>query len=202
MNSGLGVRELVEFESEVAARFNRGEIKAPVHLYSGNELQMLEVFEGVESSDWVCCSWRSHYQALLKGVPREVLMSRILAGGSIALCFPDVRMVSSAIVGGVIPIAVGLAMGMKRRGEASRVHCFVGDMTAETGIYHEAVKYASQNMLNMRFVIEDNGISVCTPTKDVWGQTKPALMDGAVEVCRYSYESRYPHAGSGTRINF
>lgn len=173
-----------------------------MHLYSGNELQMLEVFRGVRAADWVCCAWRSHYQCLLKGVPREVLKARIMGGGSIALNFPECRIVSSAIVGGNLPIAVGLAMAMKRAGEASRVHVFLGDMTAMSGIAHECFVYACNHMLNMRFIVEDNGLSVCTPTKLAWGEQMPAMLDGAVELSRYTYESKYPHAGSGERINF
>ena len=202
MDSGHTAASLIEFETGIAEDFNAGKIRAPVHLYSGNELQMLQVFEGIEAEDWVCCSWRSHYQCLLKGVPPEILRSRILAGGSIALCFPSHRVVSSAIVGGILPIAVGLAMGMKRRGSVARVHVFVGDMTAKTGIFDECLRYASGHMLNMRFIVEDNGVSVCTPTKDTWGETLPGMSDMPCEMVRYSYQSGYPHAGGGKRINF
>ena len=122
--------ELIAFESDIAAIFNAGKIRAPVHLYSGNESQMIEIFREVKPEDWVFCSWRSHYQCLLKGVPPEEVKAEILAGRSISLCFPKYRVVSSAIVTGVLPIAVGAAMGIKRRGEKARVHCFVGEMTA------------------------------------------------------------------------
>ena len=121
--------DLIAFETEIADIFNAGKIRAPVHLYSGNEAQMIEIFRDVKPEDWVFCSWRSHYQCLLKGVPREEVKAEILAGRSISLCFPKYRVVSSAIVTGVLPIAVGTAMGIKRRGEKARVHCFVGDMT-------------------------------------------------------------------------
>ena len=90
----------------------------------------------------MCCSWRSHYQCLLKGVPPEKVRDEILAGRSISLCFPEYRVVSSAIVGGILPIAVGIALGLKRRNEPGRVHCFMGDMTSETGIAHECIKYS------------------------------------------------------------
>lgn len=93
-------------------------------------------------------------------------------------------------------------MGMKRRGEAARVHCFVGDMTAKTGMFDECMRYASGHMLNIRWVVEDNGLSVCTPTRDAWGETLPGMSDTPHELVSYHYESRYPHAGSGTRINF
>ena len=74
---------LIAFEDEIAALFNAGKIRAPVHLYSGNEEQMLEIFEGVRANDWVLCSWRAHYQCLLKGVPPERVRAEIVAGRSI-----------------------------------------------------------------------------------------------------------------------
>lgn len=198
----MTAEELIGFEEEVAALFNAGKILAPVHLYSGNEAQMLEVWKGVAPEDWVCCSWRSHYQCLLKGVPRERLLADIVAGKSIALCYPEFRIVSSAIVGGVIPIAVGLAMAEKRKGSLARVHCFMGEMTYRTGIANECIRYASCHSLPIRFVIEDNGLSVCTPTSTVWGEKLPAMTDGALEMQAYNYESKYPHAGAGTRVQF
>ena len=102
--------ELIAFEDEIAALFNAGKIRAPVHLYSGNEDEIIDAFRPIRAQDWVFCSWRSHYQCLLKGVPKELVRDEILAGRSISLCFPGHRIYSSAIVGGVLPIAVGAAM--------------------------------------------------------------------------------------------
>src|SRR5208283_3232994 len=137
-------QDLIAFETEIADLFNVVKLRAPIHLYYGNEEKMIEIFRDVKPEDWVFCSWRSHYQCLLKGVPREEVKAEILAGRSISLCFPKYRVVSSAIVTGVLPIAVGTAMGIKRRGEKARVHCFAGDMTAETGSFHECLKYRSE----------------------------------------------------------
>ena len=199
MNKG----ELIAFEDEVATLFNSGKIRAPVHLYSGNEDQILNVFESIRPQDWVFCSWRSHYQCLLKGVPKELILSEILAGRSISLCFPEYRIYSSAIVGGVLPIAVGVAMSMQRSGEESKVHCFVGEMTAETGIAHESIKYSRNHRLPIRFIVEDNEKSVCTDTREVWNQTCLSYEDVNDEyVSYYRYQSRYPHAGAGVRVQF
>ena len=194
--------ELIAFETEIAALFNAGQIRAPVHLSDGNEAQLIEIFREVQPQDWVCCTWRSHYHCLLKGVPPDRLRAEIIAGRSIALSFPEYRVVSSAIAGGIIPIAVGLAMGEKRKQSLARVWCFVGDMMAESGIFHECVKYATRHMLNMCFVIENNGLSVCTPTVQAWGSLLPAMEDGALMMKSYNYQSRYPHAGAGERVQF
>jgi TPP-dependent pyruvate/acetoin dehydrogenase alpha subunit len=195
--------ELIAFEERVAALFNDARIRAPVHLYSGNEAQMIDVFRDVRPRDWVFCSWRSHYQCLLKGVPEDEVLAEILAGRSISLCFPAHRIYSSAIVGGVLPIAVGTAMAVARSAEDVRVHCFMGEMTAETGIAHESIKYARNHGLPIRFVVEDNGKSVCTDTREAWAQPRSSFEgvdDGVVR--HYRYETRYPHAGAGRRVQF
>lgn len=195
--------DLINFETEIAAIFNAAKIRAPVHLYSGNETQMIEIFRDVRPDDWACCSWRSHYQCLLKGVPPEKVRDEILAGRSISLCFPEYRVVSSAIVGGILPIAVGIALGIKRRDGKNRVHCFMGEMTSETGIAHECIKYSFNHGLPIRFIVEDNGKSVCTDTRATWAS--PTLTYEKTShpmVVYYKYETHYPHAGAGARVQF
>ncbi len=108
----MTAEELIQFENDIAQLFNEAKIRAPVHLYSGNEAEIIEIFREVRPEDWVCCSWRSHYQCLLKGVPPEKVKAEILAGRSISLCFPEYQVVSSAIVGGIRPIAVGIALAL------------------------------------------------------------------------------------------
>jgi pyruvate dehydrogenase E1 component alpha subunit len=130
-------------------------------------------------------------------------MAEILAGHSISLCFPEHRIYSSAIVGGVLPIAVGAAMAIQRSGEDARVHCFMGEMTAETGIAHEAIKYSRNHGLPIRFIVEDNGKSVCTDTRSAWNQPRLSFegqRDAFIHY--YRYETRYPHAGAGVRVQF
>ena len=61
MKNLLTKEELISFEEEIADCFNKAQIKAPIHLYSGNEDNILEVFNKIEKNDWVLCSWRSHY---------------------------------------------------------------------------------------------------------------------------------------------
>lgn len=203
MITSLTAQALVDFETEIAGLFNSGKIRAPVHLYSGNEEAMIRIFQDIRPEDWVLCSWRSHYQCLLKGVPREMLKEEIVAGRSISLCFPEYRIVSSAIVTGVLPIAVGIGMAIKRRQGAERVFCFMGEMTSETGSAHECIKYAQNHELPVRFIVEDNGKSVCTDTRQTWNQ--PVLTyekSASPYVTYYQYESKYPHAGAGVRVQF
>jgi TPP-dependent pyruvate/acetoin dehydrogenase alpha subunit len=173
--------ELIAFEKDIAQIFESGQIKAPVHLHGGNEQYLIDIFKYIKPTDWVCSTHRSHYHALLKGVPPEWVKKEILNGHSITLCNSGYKFITSAIVGGIIPIAVGLAMA------GERVWCFVGDMASETGIFHECIKYATGQKLPITFVVEDNGMSVETPTDKVW---------------RYSYQRTFPHQGSGRWVTF
>ena len=199
-------KELIEFENEMAACFNAAMIKAPIHLYHDNEEQIIEVFQkhNIGSEDWVFGSWRSHYQCLLKGVPKEELKEAILKGRSISLCFKAYRVFCSVIVTGALPIAVGVALDIKRKGGTNKVYCFMGDMTSETGIAHECIKYARNHELPIHFIVEDNGKSVCTDTRATWNQEKltyEGVNDEYITYYRYTLD-KYPHAGAGIRVQF
>jgi pyruvate dehydrogenase E1 component alpha subunit len=195
--------ELINFENKIAEQFNLGKTRAPVHLYYGNEDEMINVFKNIREEDWIFCSWRSHYQCLLKGVPAAEIEKEIMEGRSISLCFPKYKVYSSAIVGGILPIAIGTALSIKRSGEDSKVYCFMGDMTSETGIAHESIKYAIQHKLPIKFIIEDNTKSVCTDTREVWNNSR-LIYEGFDNdmIYYYKYETKYPHAGAGVRVQF
>jgi len=195
-------QELIDFETEIADVFNSGEIKAPIHLYNGNENDLISVFEMIKDDDWVFCSWRSHYQCLMKGVPPSLLKKDIKEGKSITLCYPEYKIYSSAIVTGIIPIATGLALDLKRKKSESKVWCFVGDMTSETGTFFENWKYSVNFDLPITFIIEDNNKSVCTDTRKTWNCEKLFFEDEKNKIIYYKYESIYPHAGAGKRIQF
>ena len=109
------VDDLISFEEEIAETFNQGKIKSPVHLYNGNEEHIIKVFKNIKENDWVFCTWRSHYQCLLKGVDPKQIKNDILDGRSITLCYPSHKIYSSAIVSGNIPIATGVALDIKRK---------------------------------------------------------------------------------------
>ena len=202
----LTKEDLIDFENDIAACFDDAQIRAPVHLYNGNEEQMLEIFRkhDIGDDDWVFGSWRSHYQCLLKGVPPEKLKAAILKGRSISLCFAEQKVLCSGIVTGVIPIAVGAAIDIKRRGLPGKVYCFMGDMTSETAAAHVNIKYARNHKLPIHFIVEDNGKSVCTDTRATGGTEKLTYEDVNDEyITYYSYDaSKWPHAGAGRRVQF
>lgn len=203
MPNKWSVQDLKDFETQVADLFNKGEIKAPVHLSDGNEAALIEIFKEIKPNDWAFCSWRSHYQCLLKGVPPEIVLGEIMAGRSISLGFPDHRIFSSAIVGGQVPIAVGAAKAEKLKGSGNHVWCFIGDMTAETGIAQTSIRYAEQHDLPITFVVEDNAISVLTETRKVWASDTLRFNERVSSKVRvFEYKSKYPHAGAGVRVQF
>jgi TPP-dependent pyruvate/acetoin dehydrogenase alpha subunit len=197
------IESLKAYETKIADLFNNGAIRAPVHLSDGNEAQLIDLFSKVQPEDWVFCSWRSHYQCLLKGVKPEALEAAILQGRSIALCFSDFNLYSSAIVGGQIPLAVGAALSIKLSYKKAHVWCFIGDMTSETGMAQTAIRYSEKHDLPITFVVEDNGISVLTETRKVWNsQTLRFEEMESSKVVSYQYKSTYPHAGAGVRVQF
>jgi len=193
----LSKKDLIEFEEEIKQLFLDAKIKAPVHLSVGSEKELIEIFKHINPNDWVFSTHRSHYHALLKGVDRDWLKKEILANRSIHINNKEHKFFSSAIMAGNLPIAVGTAMALKIKNSSNKVWAFCGDMTAEMGIFHESVKYSARNELPIAFVIEDNGLSVDTPTDVAWGK---GTWDA--EVHRYCYKRKYPHQGCGKWVVF
>jgi len=192
------VNALISFEREIADLFNAGRIRAPVHLSGGNEVELIAYFKHrFQPGDWVVSTWRSHYHALLAGVPQETVKQAILAGRSITLCFPQYRFFSSAIVGGSLPIGLGIALGVKLASGKEIVHAFIGDMTERTGAFHEVTEYADGHNLPINFIVEDNRKSVMTETNKVWGSS---VKGPYIE--HHYYDLQWPHAGAGVRVQF
>ena len=215
----ISKQDLIAFEQECAEHFNNGRIRAPLHLSAGNEDQLIEIFQRIKPHDWVFSTWRSHFHALLHGVPREQLMAKVLKGESISINVPERRFYSSAICGGCLPIALGVAWSIKRiairnEGHSSQyekelelphVFCFVGDMAAEMGCFSEARKYASRHDLPATFVIENNGKCVNAETQELWGRTDNegwASETNKPNVMEYKYQLGWPHMGTGKFIEF
>jgi TPP-dependent pyruvate/acetoin dehydrogenase alpha subunit len=125
--------------------------------------------------------------------------------------FPEYKFICSSIVGGIPSIAVGIALANKLQNINSKVWCWVGDMTAETGSFHEAYKYSLNHELPITFIVEDNRKSVCSPTDKIWGRTKPYYLENEYvegilkqkNLIYYQYDNlKYPHAGAGIRVQF
>jgi|SRR3989338_202385 len=235
------VEELLSFSRELGQSCKEGKIKGPVHFSLGNEEQLVKIFRGLRSGEYITSSqrengysredmiskkkieiyddvkadhpvfrgikkgdrifisYRNHPHALLRGIPREWLKETVLDGRSMYPINKEYNFVTSAIVPGHLPIAVGAALGMKLKKEPYHVWAFCGDMAAETGSFEQCSKYANNFNLSITFVIEDNGKSVDTPTLPVWGGQSPLRRPNTI---RYVYELGVPHQGVGKEVGF
>ncbi len=223
------VEDLKQFEQEIADDFNNAKIRSPVHLSGGNEKQLIRIFKKVKQNDWVFTTYRSHYHALLKGMPKEELKDWIHQNKSIHLMSKNHQIVSSAIVGGTLSQAVGCALSIKlqwadniREIEMNtsedgvlgtclgkpHVWCFCGDMTASLGLFYDCFRFAEFNDLPITFIVEDNGLSTDTPTPKAWGETcvsdyHLAHLSGHKKIKKHTYKRIWPHYGTGGGfINF
>jgi len=206
MSNDITKADLQIFEQEIADIFATGKIRAPVHLRKGREEHLIRIFreQRIGEDDWVFGYWDSHELGLLKGVPREELREAIVEGKSISLCFPQYNLLCSGIVGSLMGTAVGTAWSLKREKKKGRVFLFCGDMSSETGSFFEAVKYAYNFDLPVTFVVSDNGLSVMTDTREVWGSPDPWFKGTKYEtkIIYFQYKNEFPHSGLGWKIKF
>ncbi len=198
--------DLASFEKEIADLFAAGKIRAPVHLRGGREEHLIRIFQEqcINDDDYVIGYWDSHELALLKGVPHDELRKAILEGKNISLCFPKYKIFCSGIVGSLMGVGTGVAWALKKKKDKGRVFVFCGDMSSETGIFFESVKYAYNFDLPITFVVCDNGLSVMTPTREAWGSPEPWFKGTKFEkkIIHFQYKNTYPHSGLGRLIKF
>ena len=205
-------KKLREFEQSIEKIYESGKIRAPVHLRNNNEADLCAILKDVKQQDFVYSTWASHLHALLKGVPPEEVKKKILEGKSITLHFPEYNFYSSAIVGGICPIAVGSAWACKREETLDRrVYCFVGDMSFLTGIASESIRYSLHHDLPITWVVEDNGVSVGTDTQEVWNSETYKWFEiyrnlsnecKNFKITYYKFNMTYPHSGTGVFVEF
>ena len=191
-------KKLINFEKRITILYEKKIIKGPIHLSGNNEIQLIDIFKKVKRKDWVFSGWRNHYHAILKNIPLQYIEDQIVLGKSMNLNSVKHNFFTSSIVGGILPVALGVALALKTKKSKSKVWVFIGDMTYETGIFHECYKYAANFKLPINFVVEDNNMSTNTPTKEAWGK-KQKILPG---VKYYFYKRKYPHHGIGKWILF
>ena len=105
--------DLTNFEDDIKKVYESGKIKAPIHLSGNNEDQLIKIFKKIKKNDWVFSTWRNHYHALLKGIPKEWLKKEIIEGRSMGINNIKYKFYSSAIVGGILPIALGVGKSIQ-----------------------------------------------------------------------------------------
>ena len=190
--------KLINFELKIKSLYEAGKIRSPIHLSGGNEDELIKIFKKIDKTDWVVSNWRSHYHALLHGIPSKWLEKKIISGRSMGVNSRKYKFYASSIVGGGLPIALGIAQSILINKKKNKVFVFIGDMTFESGIFHETYKYAKNFNLPINFVIEDNGLSTNTPTKIAWNKKQKIPKD----IIYYKYKRIYPHHGTGNWVLF
>lgn len=188
---------LIETENRVKELWEKGELPYLTHLCGGNEEWLCGYYsDHVGPNDWVFCSHRTHYHALLYGIEPDDLIARIRDGKSMFIY--GERFVCSAIVAGVCSITAGRALGMKLTGEKAHVHCFVGDGATDEGSFWEALRFSEGWDLPITFIVEDNGGQCGVDQGKRWGGEWPMigrLLDSP-KVRYYAYHPTHPHAGT------
>lgn len=189
---------LIATEDRLKAHWEAGDIHHLLHLCGGNEDFLLDYYsKNVKPGDWVLCSHRTHYHALMYGISPDDLVERVLNGKSMFIY--DDRFICSSIVAGVCSIACGIALAIAQKGAPERVHCWVGDGATDEGSFWEAVRFCEGRGLPLKFIVEDNGAQCGVGYEERWGAGNGQL---GVELLPYecveyySYVPTYPHAGT------
>lgn len=185
--------QLIAFEDRIGDLYLANKLPFLFHLSGGNENELISIFKNIKDDDYVISNHRSHYHALLHGIPPEVIEDRILNGRSMFIYDRERNFFCSAIIGGTPAIAAGIAWALKRKGSKSKVWCFVGDGTEDNGHLYEAIRYVDGWELPCTFVIENNDRSVEASNSERWGKTGDYVWDSP-SVLKYKYEITYPHA--------
>lgn len=154
------------FEERCAELYSGGTIRGFVHLYVGEEAVAAGVMEAISPSDNVVATYREHGHALVRGISPDSIMAEMYGkvegsshgrGGSMHIFDKDKRFFGgNAIVGGGLPIAVGLALASKMRGEDRATACFFGEGAVAEGTFHESMNLAALWRLPVLFCCENN----------------------------------------------
>jgi len=153
-------------EEKTAALLEKGEIRCPTHLYTGQEAIAVGICAALDRQDYIFGAHRSHGHYLAKGGDLRALMAELYGkstgcaggrGGSMHLVAPEIGLLGTVpLVAATIPIAVGAALACKLRGDRRVSVSFFGDGATEEGHFHESLNLASLNKLPVLFVCENN----------------------------------------------
>lgn len=179
------------FEEKTCELYMQGKIKGIAHPYVGQEAVAVGVCEALDEEDYILSTHRGHGHSIAKGIPPKYLLAELLGkftgvckgvGGSMHTTDPERGVIfSSAIVGGTIPIAVGVALAIKMRKKNNVVVSFFGDGAVNTGAFHEALNLASLWKLPVIFICENNQYALSTSVRRALGAKQ--IVDRA---CAYN----------------
>jgi len=154
------------FEEKCFELYQAQKIRGFLHLYDGEEAVAVGIMQAVQPEDAVVATYREHGQAIARGLPMTVLMAEMYGrlegccrgrGGSMHLFDRKMRFYGgNAIVGGGLPLAVGLALGDRMQERPALTACFFGEGAVDEGEFHESLNLASLWRLPVLFVCENN----------------------------------------------
>ena len=160
-------------EEAIAERYGDQKMRCPTHLSIGQEAPAAAAGAVLNATDLAVSGHRAHAHYLAKGGSLPALIAEIYGkatgcsrgkGGSMHLVDESVGfMGSTAIVGGTVPVGVGLALSRALMGAGEIVCIFIGDAVLETGAFYESANFAATHKLPVLFLCENNLYSVYTP---------------------------------------
>ena len=155
-----------QFEEKCVELYSAGAIRGFLHLYIGEEANAVGVMQALKPDDAVVATYREHGHALARGIPAGAVMAEMFGkaqgasrgrGGSMHIYDAATRFYGgNAIVGGGLPLAVGLALADKMQGKDRVTCCFFGEGAAAEGEFHESLNLAALWDLPVLFVCENN----------------------------------------------
>jgi acetoin:2,6-dichlorophenolindophenol oxidoreductase subunit alpha len=165
------------FEEMLADLFERGQLVGVVHLSIGQEATAVGVCSALAPGDQITTTHRGHHHMLARGLEPEPMLAEILGkatgycrgkGGSMHVaCFERGVTGANGIVGGGIPMALGLAEAARTLGTGGVAVSFFGDGAANQGTFHETLNLAALWRAPTVFVCENNGYTEFTPVERV-----------------------------------
>ncbi len=154
------------FEEKCAELYTQGKIQGFLHLYIGEEAVAVGAMRALRAEDNVVSTYREHGHALARGMGTGAVLAEMFGkangccrgrGGSMHLFDAERRFFGGhAIVGGGLPISVGLALAAKLRGEQRVTCCFFGDGAVAEGVFHESLNLAGLWKVPVLFLCENN----------------------------------------------
>lgn len=161
-----------KFEEKCAELYTKEKIRGFLHLYDGEEAVAVGIIPVLEEQDRLVATYREHAHALVRGVPMSSVMAEMYGkaegcaggrGGSMHLFSRDENFYGgNAIVGGGLPMAVGLALADRMRSEKRVTACFFGEGAVAEGEFHESLNLAALWQLPVLFICENNGYAMGT----------------------------------------
>jgi pyruvate dehydrogenase E1 component alpha subunit len=168
-------------EEKCAELYGQGKIRGFLHLYIGEEAVAAGAMRALAPEDNVVATYREHGHALLRGVPMGAIMAEMYGkregcsggrGGSMHLFDASKRFYGgNAIVGGGLPLAVGMALAAKLQGERRVTACFFGEGAVAEGAFHESMNLAQLWRLPVAFLCENNLYAMGTALERSESQT-------------------------------